>query len=434
MRIAWASPIDVRSAIGRVSADVTRALISCGHHVRIIDTEVEAASGKRHETPAEVIAWRDLQPHWLKGEYDVLVANIGDHFGFHGGAFPFFGQIPTLGVFHDFYLYDLFNGWLLDKHLSDEDRGRLHDAEVAAVYGPQVVTTGLAARSGQIGYGEIAAALPMTEWMARRCEGAVAHSEFYLDRLSQGCPGPVRQAYMPVSGRGVPPLAPRCQQHISLLTVGVMNPNKCVDQMLRAIGQSDTLKQQVAYRLVGPIHDGEADRLRSLASELGYEQLTIVGAVDEETLAAELAASDVISCLRKPILEGASGSAIEALMAGRPTIVADAGFYRELPDEWVFKVGAEVEPDELRARLEQLVADEALRIRAGAGARTWAEQRFKLDDYAEALERAMTETIQASAMLAVGRRIGLELAQLGLQPDDPTLPRIAGVLSEVFPG
>ena len=434
MRIAWASPIDVRSAIGRVSADVTRALIARGHEVRIIAAEVEAASGQRHETPAEVIAWRELQPHWLKGEYDVLVANIGDHFGFHGGVFPFFGQIPTLGVFHDFYLYDLFNGWLLDKRLSDEARGRLHDAEVAAVYGPQVVPTGVAARSGLIGYAEIAAALPMTEWVARLCEGAVAHSEFYLDRLSQGCPGPMRQAYMPVSGRGVPPLSPRGQRQISLLTVGVMNPNKCVDQMLRAIGQSDALRQQVSYRLVGPIQDAEADRLRSLASEVGYEQLTIVGAVDEETLAAELAASDVISCLRKPILEGASGSAIEALMAGRPTIVADAGFYRELPDEWVFKVGAEVEADALQARLEQLVGDEALRIRAGAGARAWAEQRFNLDDYAETLEHAMTETIQASAVLSVSRRIGLDLAQLGLQPSDPALPRIAGVLSEILPG
>ena len=434
MRIAWASPIDVRSAIGRVSADVTRALIARGHEVRIIATEVEVSSGTRHATPAEVVPWRDFQPHWLKGEYDVLVANIGDHFGFHGGVFPFFGQIPTLGVFHDFYLYDLFNGWLLDEQLSGDARGRLHDAEVAAVYGPQVVPTGLAARSGQIGYAEIAAALPMTEWMARRCEGAVAHSEFYLERLNQGCPGPVRQAYMPVSGRGVPALALRAQRRVALLTVGVMNPNKCVDQMLHAIGQSDALKQQVAYRLVGPIHGSEADRLRALASQLGYDQLTIVGAVDEETLAAELAASDVISCLRKPILEGASGSAIEALMAGRPTIVADAGFYRELPDEWVFKVGAEVEPDQLRVRLEQLVGDEALRIRAGAGARAWAEQRFNLDDYAETLERAMTETIQASAVLAVSRRIGSDLAQLGLQPNDPALPRIAGVLSEILPG
>ena len=121
-------------------------------------------------------------------------------------------------------------------------------------------------------------------------------------------------------------------------------------------------------------------------------------------------------------------------MAGRPTIVADAGFYRELPDEWVFRVGAEVEPDQLRVRLEQLVGDEALRIRAGAGARAWAEQRFNLDDYAETLERAMTETIQASAVLAVSRRIGSDLAQLGLQPNDPALPRIAGVLSEILPG
>ena len=42
--------------------------------------------------------------------------------------------------------------------------------------------------------------LPMIEWMGARCEGALAHSAFYLDRLRASCPGPVQTAAMPVTG------------------------------------------------------------------------------------------------------------------------------------------------------------------------------------------------------------------------------------------
>lgn len=432
MKIAWASPINIRSAIGRVSADVTRALVARGHEVRLIATETDADLSVTHQTPAPVVSWRTETAQSLR-DCDVLIANIGDHYGYHGGLFHLFGHAPTLGIFHDYYLYDLFAGWLAAQGLSDAARGRLHDDTVAAVYGPEARERALAARRGEASLAEIAEGLPMTEWVARRCQGAVAHGAFYLGRLEAACPGPVRQAFMPVTGRGVPPLRARRDNTVNLLTVGVMNPNKCVDRVISAICSRESLKARIAYRLVGPIDPSEAARLQGLADAGGYDRLTIIGAVDEDELARRLAEADVISCLRRPVLEGASGSAIEALMAGRPTIVADAGFYQELPDELVFKVGPEVEPEQIARQLERLCQDEALRGRAGEAARAWAERRFDLDDYAAQVEAMAAETIEAAPVLAVGARLGHELAALGLGAEDSAVERIADVLAGVLP-
>lgn len=432
MKIGWASPINSRSAIGRVSADVTRALVERGHQVEVIATEMDADLGETYPTPAAIVPWRAVDHHRLAA-YDILIAQVGDHYLFHGGMFPFLGHVPTLGVFHDFYLFNLFNGWAWTAGGGDDAIISRHDGGVAEIYGEDLRDFAQAIRRGEVPLEEIAARTPMTEWVARRCHGALAHGGYYVPRLAAACAGPVDRAFMPVTSRGVAPLRQRKRQDITLLTVGVMNPNKCVDRMIQAIGSSDELKARVAYRLVGPITPAEQERLSAVAQDVGYVGLTIVGAVDDEELPRHLQDADVISCLRKPVLEGSSGSAIEALLAGRPTIFADAGFYAELPDDCTFKVGADLPVDQLAAQLRRLLNDEPLRRRAGKQARDWAAERFSMDPYVDAVERMAQETIDAYPVLRVGERLGRELSFLGLDRGDPVVDRIGSVLNALLP-
>ncbi len=433
MRIALATPATARSAIGRVSADVARELISRGHTLRVIATERDFEADLRADWPCDVTPWRAVEPARLPLDYDVLVAKVGDAYQFHGGLFPLFGHVPTVGCFHDFYLYNLFSGWLWRNGTRpDAERAALHDATIIETYGPAMAETAEAARAGRLDLEAIAANLPMTEWIARRCDGALAHSAFYRERLLAACPGPVGEAGLPITGRGVPPLAEKPGGSVVLTTVGVMNPNKCVAEVIRALGASVALRERVDYRLVGPIEDAEAERLRAVATEAGYGRLSIHGAVDDEELAAQLTEADILCALRKPVLEGASGSAIEALMAGRPLIVADAGFYAGLPDDKVFKVGAGVDPAELTAQLERLAGDEALRRTTGAAARAWAEQTFTVGRYVDALEALVAETLEAFPVLQTGRAVGRELSALGLPPSDPAVDRIGAVLADLL--
>ena len=435
LRIAWASPLNQASAIGRVSVDVTSALIDRGHEVRLIATEAASLAGlPRHPSAADCVHWSEVDLGALGDDFDIVVVSVGDNFAYHAGIFPLLDNAGCLGIFHDFFLYNLFQGWL-----QDQGRGRTEGwrrgkqvSEVAAVYGAPLAGLAGQAADGALPLETIAARLPMTEWVARRCSGALGHAQFYLDRLIAACAGPVAVGPLPVSGRGVVPLEPRDGDKVTLLTVGVMNPNKCVADAIAAIAASPRLARTLDYRLVGPIEPAEAERLRALARGHGYEGLSIIGPVDEATLNQHLEAADIICCLRRPVLEGASGSAIEGLLAGRPVVVADAGFYAELPDEMVFKVPADIDAGALAAQLERLCGNDVLRRTAGAKARAWAEAHFSTGAYLDALEPLMWATLGAEPVLSVGRRLGAEFDRMGLGALDPAVRRVDDSLASLF--
>jgi glycosyltransferase involved in cell wall biosynthesis len=184
--------------------------------------------------------------------------------------------------------------------------------------------------------------------------------------------------------------------------------------------------------VVGAITDNERMRLQTLCRDIGFDQLDILGEVDDAALMGELERADILSCLRNPVLEGASASAIEGMRCGRPIIVADAGFYAELPDDLVFKVPSSVDAGPLTDILERLVSDESLRREIGSKARDWASRRFTAEAYVAILEDLMARFVSVKPLLAVGNRIGQQLAALGMQPDDPAIQRLSKKMNGLF--
>jgi len=429
MKICWVTPFALRSSIGRVSAAVTKELAARGHQVEILRCEDQDDPAEPlHPTALPVRHWRTEDLSRLRTDFDVVVVNIGDNYPFHAGALPILDAAPCLGIFHDFYIYNLFSGWLHHNGLDY----RRHDAEIVATYGPAAEPHAAAVRSGQmLDMGEIAQHLPMTEWLAARCEAALAHARFYAPRLEAVVPGPVAVTPLCCPDRATPPGPPKAKPRLTLTTVGVMNPNKRIADVIRAIGGSDTLKA-CAYRLVGPISDEERATLESIAAQAGFQNLIVEGPVDDETLDRRLDEADIIVALRKPVLEGASGSACEGMLSGRPTVVARAGFYGELPDDLVFKIDGEIVVEELRAVLERLVADETLRHETGKAARAWALETLNAARYAEAVEALAQAQITSRPLLAVGARLGHELRGMGLADGDPAAARIGATLQKLF--
>lgn len=429
MKICWVTPFVLRSSIGRVSAEVAKQLAARGHAVEILRCEdQDDPADPLHPTALPVHHWRAYDLERLRTEFDVVIVNIGDNYPFHAGVFAILDAAPCLGIFHDFYIYNLFSGWLYYNGLDY----RRHDAEIVATYGPAAASHAVAVRSGQmLDMGEIAQHLPMTEWLARRCEAALAHARFYAPKLEAACPGPVAVTPLCCPDRATPPGPPKSKLQLTLTTVGVMNPNKRVGDVIQAMGGSEMLKA-CAYRLVGPISDEERARLEALAAEVGFEHLVIDGAVDDETLDRRLDEADIMVALRKPVLEGASGSACEGMLSGRPTVVARAGFYGELPDDLVFKIDGEIVVDELRSTLERLVADQALRQDTGKAARAWALKTLNAARYAEAVEALAQAQLTSRPLLAIGRRIGGELSAMGLAEGDGAALRIGATLQKLF--
>jgi glycosyltransferase involved in cell wall biosynthesis len=429
MKIAWLTPFDRRSAIGRVSAAVTNALSMRSHEVTVIRSERHRSDSiAAQPSTLPTVWWHDVSPLYVAQQHDVIVLNFGDNYDFHAGTLAFAEAVPCLGIFHDYYLYNLFNRCLAYRGLGEGT----HDREVCLTYGESVRPLARKAWQNEARIEEIANRFPMTEWLGRRCGAALAHSQFYLYRLENSCPGPIAVAPLCVPGRDVKPLPRRSERQFTITTIGVINPNKCVDAVIESIGSSSMLRANCRCRLVGAISDSERIRLQVLCRDIGFDQLDIVGEVDDATIVRELERADILTCLRKPVLEGASASAIEGMKSGRPIIVADAGFYAELPSDLVFKVPSSVDGSSLTNVLERLVSNETLRRETGAKARDWALRRFTAEAYVSILEGLMSQFIDSEPLVRVGQRIGQEFALLGVASSDPAIEQVAKKMKDLF--
>lgn len=429
MKIAWVTPLTIRSAIGRVSAAATQVLSERGHAVRIVRSELDASDrGPIHPSRCTVAWWRELSARELDAQSDAIVLNIGDQYFFHAGVLAYIDAVPCLGIFHDSYLYNFFNRWVALNGLGQS----VHQREVRLTYGEFALAVAERAWRNEAAAQDIADALPMTEWLASRCGAALAHSRFYVDRLAKSCPGPVAVAPLCYDARPVPPLTSRNGDEVVITTVGVLNPNKCADAIIAAIAASPKLKERCRYRLVGMTSPGEKSRLSALCKEVGYSKVDFLGEVDDATLTAELERADIFSCLRRPTLEGASASAIEGMKSGRPVIVADAGFYSDLPDDLVFKVPKSVDVQALAEVLERLVSSETLRRETGAKAKEWATKTFTAEAYATAVEGLIERFIEVKPLLALGQRVGRDLAAMGVLEEDPAVGRLAETMRDLF--
>jgi glycosyltransferase involved in cell wall biosynthesis len=425
VKLAFATPFSERSAIGQISRIVTDCLTARGHDVLLVRTE-DDTNTPPIASDLKSVSWRDTDPAALTNDFDAVFVNFGDHYGYHAGAIELAERVPCAGIFHDFYLYNLFCGWIAAKGL---DRGR-HDQEIAAIYGPGQFAA-LRGEQDLARIQEIADRTPMIEWVAARCAAALAHSHFYLARLERSCPGPVGIAHIPAREPSVAEYRAHSGARLTVTTVGIINPNKCADVVIRALAASEQLRRTTEYHLVGGISESERNRLTSIAQEFGFSGLRILGAVDDETLFAEMNDADVLCCLRQPVLEGASASAIEGMKTGRPIVVADAGFYADLPDDLVFKLRS-VEPASLRALLEKLATGPELRQSTGERARAWALQHFSAEAYAIEVERLATSLIRSRPLHELTTRVGAHLLGLGVPENLPRLDAIAANMGSLF--
>jgi glycosyltransferase involved in cell wall biosynthesis len=429
MKIAWITPFSRRSAIGRVSAAVTRLLWARGHQVTIIRSELRRSDPTPlHPTPLPVLWWHDLLPWDVDRDHDVIVANLGDHYGFHAGCLPFLDVVPCLGIFHDFFLYYFFYEWVRYNGFGEE----VHNREIQLTYGKSVIDVARRAWRNPHSLDMIVDSIPMTEWLGRKCGAALTHSRFYVPRLEKSCPGPIATAPLSFDARAVTPLPDRADDDIVITTIGHMNQNKCADAVIKAIAASPILSKRCRYRLVGMITRSERARLETLCHEVGYDRINFLGEVNDAVLTAEIERADILSCLRKPVLEGASASAIEGMKSGRPLIVAATGFYADLPDDLVFKIPAAVDVPALTAVLEKLVQDKELRRQTGLRAKDWAMRTFTTEAYVDILEDLLAQFINAKPLLAVGKNIGQQLAELDISETDPSIERLGKKMKGLF--
>ncbi len=401
MRIALVTPLNGRSAIGAWAAFVGPALAARGHAVTIVRSE---GDDPRLDAPLRlpplpvapgiaVVEGRGLTAPALRRLADAVVYAVGNHYGHHAEVPRLLAGVPGVVVLHDSDLQQLDHGW----HAVSPD-----DAPAA---------------SGVV-------------WFAARATGAVVHAEFYAGATRSACRGPV--AVLPLAFPGLDVPAPRLREPGSplvLATVGDANPNKRHEQVIDAIAMDPALRAGVTYRVLGSAQPERQAALAARAAAAGV-QIDFSGWLDPAALAAALAETDALCCLRDPVTEGASASVLVGLLAGRPGIVGDAGSFAELPEGGVLRVPAGAELPELAHRLLTLLHQPAIGRAVAATGQAWARERSGAGRYADGLLALLDAAREAAPRTGFACWVAAEAEALGL-PNDRLVARVLAALPAV---
>jgi 2-polyprenyl-3-methyl-5-hydroxy-6-metoxy-1,4-benzoquinol methylase/glycosyltransferase involved in cell wall biosynthesis len=366
MKLAYFSPLSPkRSGIADYSEELLPYLAESAEITLFVDgfqpTNTEVISR------FEICDYRK-HPDALTGldSFDAIIYHMGNDHRYHTGIFETMVKHPGFLVLHDFALHDFF--FNLAQTRKDL---RLYLDEVGLCYGETVklaASDALAAGATP----RIAAnpvKFPLNDRIVRAAKGVIVHSNWSRRRVRSIAPGAlVEMIPHHVIETDASAAPANIDGPVRIASFGLITPNKGIARALRALS-SLLDRHDFRYTLVGepnPYFD-----VRSLIRELGLEdRVEITGHVDLTEFQRHITETDIAINLRESIIGETSGSLCRIMAAAVPAIVADAGWFGELPNDAVVKLDMHHQTDELlQAYLEALIIDEELRTEIGRNAR-----------------------------------------------------------------
>jgi glycosyltransferase involved in cell wall biosynthesis len=434
MKIAWFTPFHKASAIGRFSRYVTAEL------AKSADVDIwHPPADEVHPTSLRTIVCPEmpLNPENL-AQYDLCVYNLGDHLGFHGRILETSSRVPGIVVLHDFVMHHLFACY----YLTDQGDPQAYIDVMTRTYGEAGRDVADGAVSGKMkGVWETDRVIefPLFEPAIRGAFGVIVHSEFFRDAVAKLFFGPVQRLFLAYDTR-LPGRAPLTRADLAVpkdrllvVTVGHANSNKRILEVIEAIAGDRELSKTLVYAILGPAEGSYCDLLRNAVRKHRLEEtVRLVGYVSDEVLSSYLVHSDVCVNLRYPAMEGASASAVEEMLYGKPVIVTNSGFYRELPSDAVYKIDPGSEIEGIRQALRQLASKPEIRKRIGAAARRFAEEEAQASRYATGFLQFANEIMDGAPILKFADRMAFHLSGMGVTADMPLLTTVAATAHELF--
>jgi len=386
MRLAWVSPLPpTRSGIADYSAELMPAVAAWA-------PVAPFAPFPHGEVPwGPVRSLTDLPPR--SRDFDLIIYHMGNN-PYHVGIYELALRLPGLVVLHDCVLH----------HLVARCTAGAGDAAGYLwhlVYERGAAGAATAVRHAHGVFSERERFLdPLNRVLLARSRGVIVHSRWAAEQVRRTCPDlPVRVvphhlAPLPAgrreSLRRQLGLTPR---EILLLSLGFINREKRVEQLLRAYAALRPEHPEVRCVLVGE-PDAGLD-LAGMLERLGLAgQVTVTGYVDAEAMYGYIAACDIAVNLRYPSAGETSGAMVRLLGSGKAVITSNVRQYAEWPDDVCLKVDlGPAEVPMLLYYLRRLVEDAPLRQRLGENARRYVEQHH-------ALERSAREYLAFCAELS----------------------------------
>jgi glycosyltransferase involved in cell wall biosynthesis len=407
MRVGWATPFNIRSAIGKFSRFVCEELTSRGHEIEIIRIE---PAPDLHVAPLETAIPIVNAADCNVSDYDLLVVNFGNHAAYHAEMLGLIAQRPPLGVFHDIEMRH-FEWGLQYSHGVSVPRLIASEGDTAAdadLVDPQ--------------------ARPLLGAFAAMTCGAVIHGPHYQHTVAEHCPGPVELIAFCYPDTGNI-RASLLQAPIPRVTIfGMINEHKQPRRVLRALGLLKDRSRPIELHLAGHVDDDYRYDLIEEAHTLGIGLPIFHGYVSDEDLQDLLELTHVTCCLRYPVTEGSSASLVTALHRARPLIIPDIASFSLVPDELAYKVSYGEDPRDVAEALHEIFSRPDEAQQKGWDAKNWAEDRFSACCYADALEPVMRSVQKHEPLVRAARKLVPAVTSPSNEPIMPALQAFSHVL------
>lgn len=376
--VAVASPLPPRrTGVARYSYRLIDALRAhCD-----VDAFVEADGG---EGPPEAPAGVEVFPVDVlervgaaRGGYDEVLYCLGNS-EFHAGALAALRRCPGVVLAHDVRLTDLY---ALSAWRSDAVPGGFH-AAVQRMYGgrvpPELGRTGRlradeAERFGVLMAREVVA---LSRRFFTTSDFASALARLDAEPHHAGRVGVLPFAvHAPAPGEAGGGEGDAASGGPVMATFGVVNEIKQPAKVVEAFAHVLASHPGAHLAVVGPASEEDARRVLGLAAELGVAgSVEVMGDVPDEDYLAWLRRATVAVQLRAASNGESSAAVGDCLAAGVATVVAAIGAARDLPDDCVVKVDADVSAEDLAAQIAALLADGPRRRRLGQAAAAYAAE------------------------------------------------------------
>ncbi|WP_111747859.1 glycosyltransferase [Salinisphaera orenii] len=361
-RLAFVSPLPPeRTGIGYYSAELLPELAAY-YDIDVV-TDQDAISDAWIQGNCGVRAVSEFRR--MGHRYDRVVYQFGNS-GFHAPMWDLIKLIPGVAVVHDFYLGDA-----VACREDQCGKGLELPRELYAAHG----FSGLRPLLSEEDRSEAIRCFPASFTPFRESRGAVVHSEYarslvtawYGDEAGEKTvmiTHPRRVVERDSETRRLARERLRISRETFLVvTFGVVNKNKLPDRLLEAWFNSK-LEGDKNARLVfvGEPSDSAAQSVQRRVEQLGYgDRVSITGWVGTESFQDYQLAADLAVQMRTNSRGETSGTVLDCMASGLPTICNAHGSFAELPDAAVWKISDEFSDAELAGALDELAGDGELR-------------------------------------------------------------------------
>ncbi len=429
MKIAWLTPFSRQSGISKYSQSITNELINwcdvdlwVSEDVELLPTGIDVF----HYHAGEDLSRR-------LSHYDFIVYNMGNNYSFHKGIYEASKQIPGIVILHDIIMHHFFSGYYL-LHKLDKNEYVRNMELLYGEHGRNVAIDIIQGKCSPIWETEEVIKYPFFDKAITGADGVIVHSHYSAQKVKQRFLGPVGVMYHPYTfdaskGRHNKRKAvlriPK--DKILIITIGHVNSNKRIDRVIKILGTNKDLAEKVLYLVIGTHGDAQYyAQLQALVEKYDLKNVVnFLGFQPDKVLYAYMSNADIFINLRFPAIEGASWSLVEQLYYGKPVIVTDVGFYSELPDDCVIKIGVDREEAELLSALNKLIFEDKIRKGIGAKGRQFAMENFSAQKYAQSFIDFLDRVKYWKPVLELVDKVSVELNVMGETEDIEVIDRAA---------